>query len=161
MSIFQLRNCNFGIAGANATGSTGVGYTLLDTTGVTVSPRATAGVYQLTSGSGLYAAYVSFPDAFHGQIMWDTGTAFVSASYAVEQYNVEENDPKISLTHGMVTQMSGALSDVYNINFGRWKIIANQMIFYKDDNATELVRFNLFDELGVPSMDAIFERRKV
>lgn len=110
---------------------------------------------------GIYAAYVSFPDNFRGQILWDTGTAFATASYATEQYNVEENDPKVSLTHTAVSQMSGTLNSVYDIQFGRWRIVNDQMIFYKDDNATEVVRFNLFDDSGNPTMDAVFERVKV
>lgn len=164
MALDQLRNANFGRNRANATGSTGVGYTLMDVSGSIVAPRTTVGVYQLESGSGLYAAYVSFPDNFRGQIMWDTGTAFVTKSYAVEQYNVEENNPKVDDTLRIVTQMSGTVSQLYNISFGRWKITTGsnpQMIFYKDDNATEIVRFNLFDETGAPSFDAVFERVKV
>jgi hypothetical protein len=60
--------------------------------------------------------------------------------------------------------MSGTIGQLYNISFGRWKITTGsspQMIFYKDDNATEIVRFNLFDETGAPSFDAVFERTKV
>ena len=161
MSLQQLRNSNFGRNYSNATGSTGVGYTLMDVSGAVVSPRTTVGVYQLESGSSLYAAYVNIPDNFRGQIMWDTGVAFVTKSYACEQINVEENNPKVDDTYRLVNQMSGTISQLYNINFGRWKIISNQMIFYEDNNATEIVRFNLFDDAGSPSMDAIFERVKV
>lgn len=154
MPLDQLRNVNFGRNRANATGSTGVGYTLMDVSGSITSPRTTAGVYQLTSGSGLYAAYVSFPSDFRGQIMWDTGAAFVTASYAVEQYNVEENNPKVDDT----LRVAGSL---YDISYGRWKIVANQMLFYKDDNATLVAKFDLFDDTGNPTMDAVFERVKV
>ena len=161
MALDQLRNVNFGRTKSNATGSTGVGYTLMDISGSIVSARAVAGVYQLTSGSGLYAAYISFPNNFRGQLMWDTGTAFVTASYATEQFNVEENNPKVDDTLRMVTQISGTVGQLYDINYGRWKIVANQMIMYKDDNLTEVVRFNLFDDTATPSMDAVFERVKV
>ena len=161
MALDQLRNCNFGRSRANATGSTGVGYTVMDVSGAIVQPRTTTGVYQLTSGSGLYAAYISFPDDFRGQIMWDTGTAFPTASYATEQYNVEENNPRVDDIDRRTLQMSGTIGQLYDISFGRWKIVSNQMIFYKDDNVTEVVRFNLFDDTGNPSMDAVFERVKV
>lgn len=161
MALDQLRNANFGKNRANATGSTGVGYTLMDVSGSIVAPRTTTGVYQLESGSGLYAAYVSFPDNFRGQIMWDTGTAFVSKSYAVEQYNVEENNPKVDDTFRMVTQMSGTIAQLYDISFGRWHIVGNQMVFYKEDNVTEVARFNLFDDTNTQSMDAVFQRTRV
>jgi len=295
MPLPQLRNVNFGRSKLNATGSTGVGYQLLNEAGSIVSVRTTTGVYQ--TAPGIYAAYISFPDNFRGQVLWDTGTAFLTASYATEQYNVEENDPRtatidnnvqyltgavgnitgtlsvmstqmsqvsgtvndiydtllivsgnvdsISFTTNQifgdvttigtqVTQMSGTLNDVYtaildlsgtinslsssaqilsssvyaisssaqiisssavyisssvsllsgaiadlsqisgtlgnieakvdrliDIQYGRWHIINDQMIFYKEDNTTEVARFNLFDENGNPSMDAVFDRVKV
>lgn len=159
MALSQLRNVNFGRTRLNATGSTGVGYQLLDTAGTVVSSRTTAGVYQ--TAPGIYAAYVSFPDDFRGQVLWDTGTAFLTASYATEQYNYEENNPKVDSVYNVVTSMTGTLNSIYDIQYGRWRIVGDQMIFYKDDNATEVVRFNLFDDAGNPTMDAVFERVKV
>jgi len=159
MPLSQLKNVNFGRSRLNATGSTGVGYQLLDTAGSVVSSRTTTGVYQ--TAPGIYAAYVSFPDSFRGQVLWDTGTAFLTASYATEQYNYEENNPKVDLTYNVVTSMTGTLNSIYDIQYGRWRIVGDQMIFYKDDNATEVVRFNLFDDAGNPTMDAVFERVKV
>lgn len=201
--------------------------------------------------------------------MWDTGTAFTGTFYATEQYNVEENDPRVASTYAntnyitgsvnyisstlhavsgnvdqinnattqifgtvnnmqtQVTQMSGTLNNVYDlvfdlsgtinilsssvtaisssatlisssaniidnsvstlsgaiaslsqitgtlasietktdrlidIQYGRWFIDNNQMIFYGEDNVTEVARFDLFDDSGNPTMDAVFERVKV
>lgn len=46
---------------------------------------------------------------------------------------------------------------------GRWKIdeSVNQMIFYEDDNSTEIARFNLLDENGSAAFTNVFERTKV
>jgi hypothetical protein len=159
MSNNQLRNCNFGSSLANATGSSGVGYTILDETGAITIARTTTGVYQ--TAPGIYAAYVSFPDNFRGQILWDTGSAFASTSYATEQYNVEENDPRVASTYSIVAQMSGTLASLYDSQFGKWEIVSNQMIFYKADNVTEIARYDLFDASNVPTMDAVFKRVKV
>lgn len=295
MPLSQLRNVNFGRTRLNATGSTGVGYQLLDETGAVESARTTTGVYQ--TAPGIYAAYISFPDDFRGQVLWDTGTTFPSTFYATEQYNVEENDPRVASIHAQttyvsgtvsgisssidavanvlnvvsgnvdnvfdvltqvsgnvdqindttlqtfstvssmqsqVTQMSGTINDIYDIVFdlsgtitslsssanilsssvyaisssatlisasaaiidnsvsmlsgaiadlagitgtlgnietkvdrlidiqyGRWFIDNNQMIFYKEDNVTEVARFDLFDENGNPTMDAVFDRVKL
>jgi hypothetical protein len=161
MPIFQLRNVNFGMNRANATGSAGVGYTVLDAAGSVVSPRTTLGVYQ--TAPGIYAAYIQFPDNFRGQVLWDTGTAFLTTSYATEQYNVEENDPRVASTWQMVNDLTGTIQSLYDVSYGRWKIdkAANQMIFYKADNVTEVARFNLFDDNGVPTFDGVFERQKV
>jgi hypothetical protein len=147
MTLTQLRNVNFGRTKANATGSSGVGYSLLDSDGNIINPRTTSGVYQLISGSGIYAASITFPDAFHGQLLWDTGSTFTTTFYAVEQYNVEENNPNVD--------------KIYDISFGRWKIVGNQMQFFKEDNVTLVATFDLFDDLGNPTMDQVFERRKV
>jgi hypothetical protein len=47
-----------------------------------------------------------------------------------------------------------------HIEGGKWKIVGNQMIFYKADNATEVIRFNLYNAAGAPSMTEVFERRR-
>ena len=159
MPLSQLRNCNFGPNRLNATGSNGVGYAILDRTGFVIAPRTTSGVYQ--TAPGIYAAYISFPDAFSGQVVWDTGIAFLTASYATEQYNTEENNPRVDDIYNMTLQMSSTLGSLYDIQYGRWKIVSNQMVFYKDDNITEVARFDLFDDSGNPSEDAVFERVKV
>lgn len=159
MALSQLKNVNFGRTRLNATGSLGVGYQLLDTAGSVVSSRTTTGVYQ--TAPGIYAAYVSFPNDFRGQILWDTGTIFVTASYATEQYNYEENNPKVDSVYNVVTSMTGTLNSIYDIQYGRWRIVGDQMIFYKEDNSTEVARFDLFDDAGNPTMDAVFERVKV
>ena len=161
MALDQLRNCNFGRTRANATGSTGVGYTLIDVTGSITSPRTTTGVYQIASGTGLYAAYVGFPNDFRGQLVWDTGAAFPTASYAIEQYNVEENNPRIDDIDRRTLQMSGTIGQLYDIQFGRWLIAGNQMLFFKEDNVTLIATFNLYDDTATPSMDAVFERARV
>lgn len=158
MALSQLKNVNFGRTKLNATGSTGVGYQLLDTAGSVVSARTTTGVYQ--SAPGIYAAYVSFPDEFKGQILWDTGTAFLTSSYAAEQYNYEENNPKVDGIYDVVTSMTGTLNSIYDIQYGRWRIVGNQMVFYKEDNSTEVARFDLYDDAGNPTMDAVFERTR-
>lgn len=172
MPLQQLRNCNFGRRRSNATGSSGVGYEVFDYTGSSVVPRTTSGVYQ--TAPGIYAAYVTFPDNFRGSIVWDTGTAFATASYATEQYNVEENDPRIDSIHSAsvyvsssmptvlssLSYVSGVVGSLYDIQYGRWHIVGNQMVFYKDDNVTEVARFDLFDSVGSPTMDAVFERVK-
>lgn len=161
MPVSQVRNVNFGPARANATGSNGVGYTLLDVTGSIAVARVTSSVYQ--PAPGIYGAYIAFPDGFHGQVLWDTGTSFPTASYAVDSYNVEENDPKVADTWSMVNSLTGTVQQLYNIGFGRWKIdtVTKQMLFYAPDNATLVATFNLFDANGSPTSDAVFERQKV
>ena len=131
----------------------------MDVTGSVSIPRTTSGVYQ--TAPGIYAAYVTFPDDFRGSIVWDTGTIFSTTSYASEQYNYEENNPRVDYVAQKVDQMSTTIGQLYDIQYGRWKIINNQMIFYKDDNSTEVARFDLYDDSGNATMDAVFDRIKV
>jgi hypothetical protein len=56
-------------------------------------------------------------------------------------------DPKAELLHG--------------IEGGRWKLESNQMLFYREDNLTEIARFNLFDSAGNPTMENVYERQRV
>jgi hypothetical protein len=51
------------------------------------------------------------------------------------------------------------LSTVLAVETGRWKIEANQMIFYETDGTTPLLTFDLFDDIGLPNMDRVFERK--
>jgi hypothetical protein len=44
---------------------------------------------------------------------------------------------------------------------GKWEITGNQMIFYKADNATEIMRFNLFDADGNPATTDVYKRERV
>jgi len=44
---------------------------------------------------------------------------------------------------------------------GKWEIVSNQMIFYKSDNTTEVMRFDLFDSGGNPTMQDVFKRERV
>jgi hypothetical protein len=60
-----------------------------------------------------------------------------------------------------ITSMEALIAFISNIEGGRWKIENNQMIFYEDDNVTEVARFNLFDEAGDPAETDVFERVRV
>jgi hypothetical protein len=50
---------------------------------------------------------------------------------------------------------------LYNMEGGRWRMVGNQMIFYEDDNVTEVARFNLFDSAGNPTMTNVYDRQRV
>lgn len=156
-------NVNFGRTLANATGSSGVGYTVVCATGSIVASRTTDGVRQLCSSSGVYAAYVMFPDEFRGSLLWDTGEAFPSVSYAVEDVNVEERNPRINDIARTLTGMQAMLSSLHDVSYGRWMIdkCSNRMLFYAPDNVTLVAAFDLFDDAGAPSCANVFERRKV
>lgn len=140
MSISLVKNVNFG---QSKKGLATVGYTLINTVGGVDLPRTTVGVYEVGTLTGIYAALIAFPTGFKGSILWDTGG--VSPVYATEDYSPLEEQTQFN----------------YDISGGRWKIVNNKMIFYKEDNVTEITRFNLLDDTGSPTMDDVHERVKV
>jgi hypothetical protein len=140
MSIQLVKNVNFG---RSKRGLATVGYTLINSAGGVAQVRTTAGVYEVGTLTGIYAALITFATGFKGSILWDTGE--VVPVHATEDYSPIDEQTQFN----------------YDISGGRWKIVGNQMIFYQEDNVTEIRRFNLFDDLGSPSMDSVFERVKV
>jgi hypothetical protein len=140
VSIKLLKNVNFG---RNQGGLGNVGFTLIDGDGTVSAARSTAGVHEVGTSTGIYGAQITFTTEFSGSILWDTGTA--SPRYATEDYNPTDERLKFN----------------FDIAGGRWRIVGDQMIFYRSDNTTEVTRFDLFDDVGAPSSDAVFERVKV
>jgi hypothetical protein len=148
-----------------------VGYTLFDAAGTVIVPRTIAGVTETVPNAGLYAADVTFPDAFRGVIVWDTGTFFSKTYHATEDYNpltvsldsgsIAFPTDKIDEILGTVQAMTGTLDFIRDMTSGRWIIEDNMMKFYAEDNVTLVAQFELFDENGVPSMGSVFERVKV
>jgi hypothetical protein len=61
-----------------------------------------------------------------------------------------------------VSIISGSVDLIRDMTAGRWKIdtALNQMIFYKEDNTTEVARFDLTDASGSPTSDSPYERTK-
>ena len=137
----SLRNYNGGIELTNKTGSDNVsldinsGHVILDST-VTNGTIVVRGVGHLTDNS-------------------------VGAT--VESHDLLSIE---SISEGVwsdviATQLVSDVDLIKQIETGRWKIENYQMIFYEDDNITEIMRFDLFDEAGDPANTDIFDRRRV
>jgi len=73
---------------------------------------------------------------------------------------LQDNDRYVSTTNAL-RDIEERLTFLKDIEDGRWKIEGNQMIFYKADNVTEVMRFNLFNADGVAAMKNLYERRRV
>ena len=136
-----VKNVNFGKGKA---GLTSVGYTLYDASGIIDVPRTIVGVYEMGTNTGIYVCNIPFPDDFVGSIFWDTGDA--TLLFATEEYNQLETN--VRNTNDMMS--------------GRWKVDTHtkQMIFFKDDNYTEVARYDLFDDQGVKTIASPYERRR-
>lgn len=115
--------------------------TLYDTASIVSSVRffiapSEAEIIYVSTGSGLSpderSKLMNIPDAYdNAQAVWDS------------------ND-------------RGAKIDFINdTNAGKWEIINNQMVFYKEDNSTEIARFDLSDDSDNPTMENIFKRERI
>ena len=54
--------------------------------------------------------------------------------------------------------VTGVVMDIFDLEYGRWKIVSNQMIFYKPDGISEIARFDLKDLAGNAAQQNVFER---
>ena len=61
----------------------------------------------------------------------------------------------------LTTEEHAWLQQVYDKEGGKWQLVGNQMICYKEDNITEIMRFNLYDESGASSMENVYRRERV
>jgi hypothetical protein len=86
--------------------------------------------------------------------------ASVSASEDVVTARVDTAETNLTAEIDSVQTVVDFLKEVSE---GRWKIdeSTSQMIFYKADNTTEIMRFDLKDKLGTPAVAAVFERVRV
>jgi hypothetical protein len=76
--------------GASFGGLATVGYQLKNADGSNNGSRVTSGVAELVAGTGIYRATVTFPSAFRGYVVWDTGGG--SPVYDAEPINPETEE---------------------------------------------------------------------
>ena len=71
----------------------------------------------------------------------------IDTSLTVVSGNIDTANTNIESLQAEVLLVSGAIDFIKSIEGGKWIIdeTVNQMIFYKNDNSTEIARFNLLD----------------
>ena len=137
VTLVKTANLGTGMSGRAAD----VYYTIYNSSGAVQSARTNTGVYEIGASTGIYGVSVSILNNFQGTIFWDVNGTSV--------YAAEEITSDVRLTRLMTS--------------GRWQIdkSSKQMIFYKEDNATEIMRFDLKDKDGSASYTEVFDRSKV
>jgi hypothetical protein len=94
------------------------------------------------------------------RLLWASATLAVGQYVAeyklLDVYGQECVVPEDIVVHDLALQADLAL--VRQVETGRWRVVANQMIFYGDDGLTPILTFNLKNEAGIPAMDEVFER---
>ena len=116
-------------------------YSIYDSLGSTDTFRSSAGIYQLGTGTGVYGAQLTLNQSFSGSILWEVTASNGNIVFANEEV---ETDQKVTR----------------HFTNGRWIIDenTNEMIFYQEDNTTEMARFDLKDKDGSATFQDVFER---
>jgi hypothetical protein len=138
MKVLQTANLGKGYAGISGS----IRYQLFDTLGSIVVASNNTGIYELGTSTGLYGVQLNLSTQFSGSIVWSVdGNTNV---YATEEVKIDQKMARY-------------------IHTGRWLVDENnkQMIFFQDDNTTEIAKYDLFDRDGNPSITELFERKLV
>tara|TARA_Y100000593_G_C4262158_1_gene312792 strand:- start:158 stop:586 length:429 start_codon:yes stop_codon:yes gene_type:complete len=137
-----LQTANLGKGQSNKVSD--IRYEIFDTLGDSQGAASNTGIYQMggaTSGTGIYGVELNLSTQFSGSILWSVNGS--TNVYATEEIKIDQKMARY-------------------IHTGRWKIneSTKQMIFYEDDNTTEIAKFDLLDKSGNGSVTEIFERRR-
>ena len=135
MKVLQTANLGRQLGGISGS----IRYELYDTLGGQVVSATNTGIYEIGTSTGLYGVQLNLSTQFSGSIVWSVnGNTNV---YATEEVKIDQKMARY-------------------IHTGRWEVDenTNQMIFYQDDNVTEMGRFDLKNEDGEPSVASVFKR---
>jgi hypothetical protein len=138
MKVLQTANLGKGYSGISGS----IRYQLFDTLGSNVVSETNSGIYELGTNTGLYGVQLDLSTQFSGSIVWSVnGNTRV---YATEEVKIDQKMARY-------------------IHTGRWLVDEDtkQMIFFQDDNTTEIAKYDLFDRNGNPSITELFERKLV
>jgi hypothetical protein len=135
-----LQSANLGRSLGGLSGS--IRYELFDTLGSSVLSSRNDGIYELGTNTGLYGVQLDLSTQFSGSIVWSVNGN--TSVYAAEEVKIDQKLARY-------------------IHTGRWQVDEDtkEMIFFQDDNTTEIARYALFDRTGAASITELFERRLV
>lgn len=138
MKVLQTANLGKGLAGISGS----IRYELFDTLGSVYMSARNSGIYEMGTSTGLYGVQLDLSTQFSGSIVWSVNGN--SNVYATEEVKIDQKMARY-------------------IHTGRWQVDenTNQMIFFQDDNTTEIARYALFDRNGNSSIQELFERRLI
>jgi hypothetical protein len=134
-----VKTVNFGKGLADLPSN--VHFSLYNTLGVATTFRSSGSIYQVGTGTGIYGSEVSLSQHFSGSILWEVTASNGNVVFASDEVEIDSR-----LTR--------------HFTVGQWEIdeSTNEMIFYQDDNITEMGRFDLKDSTGSPSTNQVFKR---
>jgi len=153
-----------------ATGLT-VTVQLIHFIGLDINKSAITPLYEVDVSQfpGLYCFEYHFLVGNYVAYFYENGIPSTSQAYSIKEMGQQLSQSGVDIIVGAIdTSLDDKLEELKaNIEFikhiegGRWRIVNNQMIFYKDDNGAEVARFDLFDSSGKPTTIDVTERRRV
>ena len=120
-----------------------VHFSLYNTLGTATLFRSSGSIYQVGSGTGIYGSEISFNQNFSGSILWEVTASNGNIVFASDEVEIDSK-----LTR--------------HFTVGKWQIdkSTKEMIFYQEDNTTEMGRYILADDKGNASTDQVFIRTR-
>lgn len=85
-------------------------------------------------------------------------TGMVATQLAEDHGDGSWAEPNLSEIIGSLDAITDKVELIKQIVSGCWRIDGTQLIFFADDNVTELARFNLLDSEGQASAEEVFAR---
>jgi hypothetical protein len=112
-------------------------------------------MHESTVASGIYKQDISI-DIAGSFICYITcaGYPTTTKDIVVNQETVAEEVWSDTLATALLTDVEF----IKDVEGGRWKILNKQLIFYKEDNITEIASFDLFNKLDEPTDVDVYER---
>ena len=129
---------------------------LYNPSGTEVSGSITVTITEL--GNGLYRANFT-PNALGQWAILITHSTYFAHGKGGSYLCVENLSDDLASD---ISDLDTKIELIKQIESGRWKIDTNtkEMVFYKDDNVTEIMRFKLYDDEGNLDVQDVFERRR-
>ena len=76
-------------------------------------------------------------------------------------YEVEGTTVDLEYLKTSADSTEAIVQFISDLESGKHVLVGNQLICYKPDNVTELIRFNLYDAGGTPTTDNVYQRDRV
>ena len=132
-----------------------VSYDIRYTNDVELSPPNNGVLSESTVASGIYKKDINISTAgTYVCYITSPGIPTITKDIIVDAESVADS----VWSDTTAVNLLADIEFIKDVEGGRWKIINNQLIFYKDDNITQIAVFNLYDKNNNPAETNVYER---
>ena len=152
-----MRNYNGGILLTNKTGVDKVSIDL-NSGQVKLDMTGEFGDAGITNGIIVVRGIGKVIEATTGEYL---STGYYGGLYLLNETMNQENISSSVWEYSAALQLMADVAFMKDIEGGRWHVVDNQMVFYNEDNVTEIARFSLLDSEGQPTETTVAQRVRV